>query len=90
MVTQNFPHQKNEEKIFFEFLYQNHFLWKFRQFTKGTKPNLGQEIFLGGNGAPFRKKIGDLRIIVFLYSLWNHIFDPPLKTHKIGPKIGFY
>ena len=70
MGTQNLAHQKNEGKIFFEFLYQNHFLGKFRQYTNGKKPNFGQKIFLGGNGAPSKNNFRDLRVSSeLLYSL---------------------
>ena len=50
------------KKIIFEFLYQNHFLGKFRHRTNGKKTNLGQKMFLRGNGAPSAKNFGHLKV----------------------------
>ena len=81
MVTQNFPHKKNEEKIFFELLYQNHFFGKFRHWTNGKKTNLGQKMFLGGNWAPSKKNFRHLRVSPeFLNS---KSLEPPVRPRHI-------
>ena len=59
MVTQNFPHQKNEEKIFFEFYTKITFLGSLGIELTGKKQIWAQKCFLGVMGPP-PKKISDI------------------------------
>ena len=62
MVTQNFPHKKMRKKYFLNFYTKITFWGSLGNKLMGKKTNLGQKMFLVGNGAPSKKNFGHLRV----------------------------